>query len=244
MKMLYLQSNNPNNYNTVKILNPLSKEDKFINYRVVNIATTCSFSLTTESDYIKFEIEEQEYPPIYFQDKGKYEEEDLYKILNKYNIELTLNDKKLFEFTSSREFKVIECSHRVKLLLGIYHMEFPIKSKLIEDKYKINCLSSPYLEQGPIFYLLARTDAISLTNARGHEETFSIIYKTNEYVFNGYQFVSSNRGNWFTIKSSQLQQLEFTLVDFMLEPIILHAPLYLTLEIREGNLIDYSFNNL
>ena len=78
----------------------------------------------------------------------------------------------------------------------------------------------------------------------GHEETFSIIYKTNEYVFNGYQFVSSNRGNWFTIKSSQLQQLEFTLVDFMLEPIILHAPLYLTLEIREGNLIDYSFNNL
>ena len=77
MKMLYLQSNNPNNYNTVKILNPLSKEDKFINYRVVNIATTCSFSLTTESDYIKFEIEEQEYPPIYFQDKGKYEEEDL-----------------------------------------------------------------------------------------------------------------------------------------------------------------------
>ena len=42
MKMLYLQSNNPNNYNTVKILNPLSKEDKFINYRVVNIATTCS----------------------------------------------------------------------------------------------------------------------------------------------------------------------------------------------------------
>ena len=30
----------------------------------------------------------------------------------------------------------------------------------------------------------------------------------------------------------------------MLEPIILHAPLYLTLEIREGNLIDYSFNNL
>ncbi len=151
------------------------------------------------------------------------------------------NDTSLIEISSTQPITILNASHRVKLLLGLYHMEFPIESIPYTTGYKIISKSIPYFEQGPIFYLMSRTDAICTTNARGQEETQSIVFKTMELIINTYPIASFNHGNWFKIKSSQLQQMKFILVDFMLEPVVLHSPLYITLEIiRETTLQKYN----
>lgn len=113
-----------------------------------------------------------------------------------------------------------------------------------QGAYVLVSKSVPYFNASPILYLLSRTDAICLTNARCTEESQSIVFKTHELFVNGYPFSSTNNGNWFKIKSSQLQQLKFTLVDFMLEPIILHAPLYITVEVIDERMVNERFKQL
>lgn len=232
--LIHLQSNNPNNYNTAEF-NASIIEDVNVFYRVISINTTAAFSLTTQDDFIC--IQQDDEPIIItFPEIGNYDVKTLNEIFkNKSNLSISQNDRSLIEITSSNKFKILEASHRVKLLLGLYHTKFPLESIQIETTHIIISNSIPYFEQGPIFYLLSRTGSICETNARGKEETYSIVYKTMELIVNSYPITSYNKGNWFNIKSSQLQQLRFSLVDFMLEPIILHSPLYITLEIVKDN---------
>ena len=76
-------------------------------------------------------------------------------------------------------------------------------------------------------------------NLNDKEIARSIAYKVNELLYPGYPINCKLPGNWSIIHSSQLSSLEFQLVDFNLHPVILHAPLYLTLEIERLN--DSSF---
>lgn len=230
---MYLQSNNPNNYNTVEFVSSIGKEDKIVEYRVVALSTTASFSLTTKDDYIIYQINEDTIETISFEDKGTYSLEELISKIPS-SIKLSMNDKGLIKFESKEPFKILEATHRVQLLFGIYHQTFPIESSIDPNDALNNIFetkSIPYFEQGQVLYLLSRTDAICLTNARGSEESQSIAYKIHELIFNTYPIVSVNNGNWFKIRSSQLQHLKFTLADFMLEPVVLHAPLFITVEI-------------
>lgn len=248
MKMIHLQSNNPNNYGTVEFMPTISKEDVNVLYRVISINTTAAFSLTTDEDFITIQFTDAQPKTITFPNKGNYDVETLNKIFTtEYQLTVIQNDTGLIEISGTHEMKILEASHRVKLLLGLYHMDLPIKSTPIaaEHKDKIISKSIPYFEQGPIFYLMSRTGAICITNARGQEETQSIVYKTMELVMNSYPIASFNHGNWFRIKSSQLQQLKFILVDFMLEPVVLHSPIYITLEIiKETELQKYDLDLL
>lgn len=237
--MMYLQSNNPNNYGTVEFTSSIAKTDKTVEYRVVSVSTVASFSLTNTEDYMIIEIDNTK-KQIQFEDKGSYEISDLSKLLEIHGITVKLNDKGLIELRANNSFKIIEASHRVQLLFGIYHQTFPIES---QGNY-IQSSSVPYLNQSQILYLLSYTDAICITNARGSEETQSIAFKIHELFINSYGFTSINNGNWFKIKASQLQYLKFVLVDFMLEPVILHAPLYITVEIVDERHMNERFKNI
>ena len=105
--------------------------------------------------------------------------------------------------------------------------------------------SVPYISFGNVLYLTARTDFVSVVNTEDKEITRSIAYKTNELLYPSYPITCKLPGSWSMIHSDQLSSLEFQLVDFMLEPVILHAPLYITLEIeRLDNINQASRMNL
>ena len=131
-------------------------------------------------------------------------------------------------FTANKEFSIKEASHNVKLLLGLYHSTLPIHS----STKTIRMPSVPYISYGNVLYLTARTDFVSVVNTDEKEITRSIAYKTNEILYPGYPISCRIPGSWSMIHSDQLSSLEFRLVDFQLEPIVLHAPLYLTLEVE------------
>ena len=92
--------------------------------------------------------------------------------------------------------------------------------------------SIPYRNFGNVLYLMARTDMIcSVNNKEGNEESLSIAYKTNEILYPGFPVMCKIPSQWSIINASQLNQLEFTLVDFQFHPVKLHSPLYITLEL-------------
>ena len=91
-----------------------------------------------------------------------------------------------------------------------------------------------------MLYLTSKTDFITTLNLDNHEINRSICYKVNELLYPGIPVSCKLPGNWSIIHSDQLSSLEFQLVDFMLQPVKLHAPLYLTIEIENLNNQTYA----
>ena len=130
--------------------------------------------------------------------------------------------------SANKEFTIKEASHGVKLLLGLYHTSLPISS----TQKQIIMPSVPYVSLGNCLYLAARTDFVSVVNTEDKEIAYSIAYKVNELLYSGYPISCKIPGNWSIIHSDSLSTLEFQLVDFQLQPVKLHAPLYVSIEIQ------------
>ena len=234
-KMLcHLVSTDPNNYSTVKFTSSISKSNASIMYRVSSLSFIANFSITTPDDYLDIRIDDTTHR-IQFPDKGRYEiPYDINQLVSTQleGFSITLNDKGLLELNKpDTQFSIIDASHNVKLLLGLYHSTFPIHS----SNAKIIMPSVPYRSYGNVLYLTARTDMIcSVNNKEGNEESLSIAYKTNEILYPGFPVMCKIPSQWSIINSSQLNQLEFTLVDFQFHPVKLHSPLYITLELNNS----------
>ena len=236
--LIHLSSNDPYNYGTIKFTSSLT-QTKSVMYRLNSLTTTASFSITTQDDWLEItKISDNSIHKYYFPDRAEYDMDSLPATLNKilsvgdFPLTVTTGEDGLLILSASDDFIISDCTHRVKLILGLYHAK-----KFNSSECKFKCPSFPYLCYGNILYLTARTDAISIINARGNEESQSIIYKTNEVLYNGFPVNCKQPGTWFKIKINELQKMEFILVDFMLEPVVLHAPLFITLEYCESPIV-------
>ena len=234
--LFYLQSTDPNNYGIIKhSINALSKGKK--RFRILQVSFITSFLVTTDQDYIDIKI--YEYPNIpgqtyriSFTNQTTYEKETLPKALTElfttHNISVSYNSLQTLTLSSSSQFEIIEASHRVKMLLGLYNSQLPIQSK---DNI-LNLSSVPFTCYGNNLYLRSRVSSVVGIN-NGSEEYISICYHINEFLIPGLPVITKVPGSYVNINSYDLSNLEFTLVDFKNEPIKMTAPLFITLEIEE-----------
>ncbi len=236
---VHLVSNDPSNYATVRFETSINVIDANVMWRVVSLSSMSSFSVTTDDDYMNITVGEIDLR-YQFTEHGAYDINILSSELNTMlsdglvgeelplTLSCTINDRGLIELSGDSDFLITDASHKIKLLFGMYHMTLPIQSssKIIQME------STPYVCYGNVLYLTARTDALALMNAHdGNEETHSIAYKVNEFLYPNAPIIAKLPGSWNCVRMSQLKTLEFRLVDFMLEPVVLHAPLYITVEI-------------
>lgn len=141
---------------------------------------------------------------------------------------VTMDSTNRLIISAEKDFTIIDASYRVKLLLGLYDTQLPLSS----FGCQLVMPSVPYVSYGNVLYLTARTDFVSVLNSNDKEITRSIAYKVNELLYPGYPINCKLPGQWSIIHSDQLSSLEFQLVDFRLQPIVLHAPLNISLEIE------------
>ena len=233
--LYYLQSDNPDKYETIKFsANPQLGKGKH-HFRVLKASTIASFLITTNDDYIIFNINGND-TKITFNDCCRYDRYDLPKILNQYltNTGLMLSDNDLGTLTieSQNNFTIKDASHRIKLLFGLYHSSLPIES---QDK-KIIIDSVPYVCYGNNLYIRSRISSVVGFNNNENITYTSICYHISEMFIPGVPIISRFPGNLVDINSYDLTNLEFTLVDFQNVPIKLKAPLNLTIEINVDNI--------
>ena len=243
--MYYLSSTNPDDYGTIKFNSTINTINSMVMYRINSLSTTASFSMTTADDYMKIETTlngEAFELTLNFQDHGCYDLRKLAYELNQLlegelvpvggelpiQIVISIDSTNRLLLTANKQFSIKEASHNVKLLFGLYHTTLPISS----TQKQILMPSVPLVSYGNVLYLIARTDFVSVVNTDEKEQTRSIAYKTNEILYPGYPIQSKLPGQWSVIQADQLSSLEFQLVDFQLNPVILHAPLFITLEIE------------
>ena len=249
----HLCSIDPNDYGTIKFRSSISSLNSVVAYRISSLSTIASFSMTTPDDYMIIETTIEDEPielTLHFQEHGAYEMRTLiYELNNLFEGQLvSLEDDPPITLTVSmdstnrliiganKEFSVIDASYRVKLLFGLYHSSLPINS----IQKQLMCPSVPMLCYSNVLYLTSKTDFVSTINIDDKTETRSICYKINELLYPGVPICSKLPGEYSIIHTDSLGSLEFRLVDFNLQPVILHSPLFITIEIQNLNSMTQS----
>jgi len=223
--MIYhLSSSDPSNYGLVTFKNSFTQfmQSKRIKYRIASMSSIANIAVTTSDDFIIINDIK-----IQFNEHGAYEpylfETELKSILNPFMVSIDSLGRVVIS-SSEGSVRITEASHRAKMLLGLYHTELPIEG------VSITCPSAPYLCYGNVLYLLARHGAPVAFGTKNKEEYHCIVYKSFEFLHRGLPIICRHEGVTIRTTADSFQALQFTLVDMMLEPIILLAPLYITIE--------------
>ena len=197
------------------------------------MSTIANISVTTRDDFIVLSTGNDILDLIPFNDHGPYDpnmfERELSAILNPYTV--SIDSLGRVNIGSSEGFvKIVDASHRVKLLLGLYHTELPIEG------ISICCPSAPYLCYGNVLYLLAhRGPPVGFSGSKNTEEYHSIVYKSSEFLFKGLPVICRHDGVTIRTTADSFRSIEFTLVDMDLQPIVLKAPLHVTIEVTSDD---------
>lgn len=237
--LFHLQSTDPGNYNVVKFSANPSFGTQPLLFRINQINTFSSFLITTNSDYIEITVGTST-NKYYFANKGDYDKDLIDKQIQKYlpsEITCYINEQNTLTFKSSSKFEIIDASHRVRLITGLYNTKFPIKYAEASDGYKyITADSVPYSCFGNCLYLQSNVSSVVGFNDNENKDVYrSICYNINEMFIPGIPILSRIPGPKIKILPGDLTKLEFKLVDFQNEPIVLKAPLRLVMEVMYDN---------
>ena len=230
--MLYhLSSTDPSDYGLIKINLSSLNQSKRIVYRVSSMSTQANFYVTTDDDYII--IDNIKYM---FSNHGAYDMNtfpfELGRIIGDHLITIDSLGRVMLHDTSI----INEATHRVKLLLGLYHTDLPLTG----DNNIITCPSAPYLCFGNILNLMARHGLVVGTNTnKNKEEYHCIIYKSAELLYQNLPVICRHIGVGISSNCDQFRNLEFRLVDFMLHEVKLLAPLHVTIEVSSDDTIMF-----
>ena len=235
--MIYsLSSSNPEHYETIEVNINIPWKCEQVKYYVSNVNTMSNFLLTTKEDFLLILMEGVEYP-FNFSSKTDYESsliEDLKKLFGKYEktktVEIEKNEHGCLQFGLSNDFQIIDASHRVKLLLGLYHTTLPVSST---DKVYA-CPSPPITNYANKLYLVSLQGQAIHSTKEGMEYTPSVSCSIDTFIKSGLPLIKDFDLNPIktVIQASDLSRSSMTLVDFQFEPVVLLSPLFVTLKIK------------
>ena len=232
----YITSTDPTNYGCVKYsMTPTVSQPCQV--RISSIQYTANFSITTDDDWIQCgtivgPIGEKKY----FKECGVYETGTIVNLLKDMisdYVSIETSDTGVIKYTNITEYDIIEvkATHRVRMIMGVYHYENPLIIRKDEP-----IIGVPLVCYGNMLYLESNLPSpVGVrSNDKNKEEYKSIVYKGSDFLYPGIPVNSRTPGPVIATKTDNLTDLEFRLVDFMMEPVILHSPLTITMEVFYG----------
>ena len=235
--MIYsLSSSDPNHYETIDVNINIPWKCEQVKYYVSNVNTMSNFLLTTDEDYLIIVMDGEEYR-FTFSSKTDYESsliKDLKELFNCYDKTKTAiiekNANGCIKLTLDKDFEIIDASHRVKLLLGLYHTTLPVSST---DKVYI-CSSPPITNYANKLYLVSLQGQAIHASKEGMEYTPSVACSIDTFIKSGLPLIKDFDINPIktVIQAADLSRSSMTLVDFQFEPVVLLSPLFVTLKIK------------
>jgi hypothetical protein len=218
-----------------------------VRYRITHFSTVANFLLTKNDDKLSLLIQDENVTPlnIFFPDCSNWE--NLEFLLNKllenspqdFNLKFTKNQTWTFSLSCNFEFKITEVSHRVSLLLGLYHCEITSQKPLEavcqqNETYRIEFPSVPLVCFGNIMYLMSKHVNAVGANDSETDLKLSIAYKYGDFLYPAIPCVSRREGYWIYCLPEDLGDVEFQLADFQFHPIIIKNPIHLSIQVEFG----------
>ena len=230
--LLYqIQSNEPTNYGEITFEPIIPWNTERIEYCIKSVNTYANFLITTHEDFIEFDINMQ-CRTVKFEDRINYEQDELATVLTglfeKSGITVETNLSGVLIFKASQEFSIINASHRVKLLLGLYDVNLPLKSK----NNIIKSPSSPLVSFGNVLYLQSLQGTAIGTRVDKNYYSSPVIYRINTFIKSGLPVISNKKQDKVITNTDAAKQIKVRLVDFKFEPVICLSPLFITIKIK------------
>ena len=226
-----VHSKDPNNYGTISFNPDIPWNTHKVEYKVTNLNTFTNFLITTDDDYIELKTSGDPRQYKIFKNKTSYELEEVIKLLNEeLPVTCTVTDTGVISMEDTKDFQIIDASHRVKLLLGLYHSKFPINSN--SENNTIIADSTPMLTYGNVLYLKSNQGNALGMIIEGNRYHSPCIYRINNFLKPGLPIISNQKGDKVIVNAEAAKTITMQLVDFMYEPIVLKSPMFVTLKIK------------
>ena len=211
-------------------------------FSVTELTTKCAILVLTTADY--FTINNKRY--FFVQDYSDLNSESFTELVD----DMIANDGYYCELdTASRihlfaqnEFELGEMSYNCKLLFGLHDIETPIISKYnpliqTEQKQEIVIDSVGFTLSTPVLYLLSNLGAKTFKNklsdnSHNNLSVLKTAMRINNSFSANYPIVSGNSDFETIIKSNDLSNVSFFLVDANCVELTLLSPLYLTIHVK------------
>ena len=225
-----VHSKDPNNYGTISFNPDIPWNTHKVEYKVTNLNTFTNFLITTDDDYIELKTTGDPRQYKIFKNKTSYELEEVIKLLNEeLPVTCTVTDTGVISMEYTKDFEITDASHRVKLLLGLYHSKFPINSNASKS---IIADSTPMLTYGNVLYLKSNQGNALGMIIEGNRYHSPCIYRINNFLKPGLPIISNQKGDKVIVNAEAAKTITMQLVDFMYEPIVLKSPMFVTLKIK------------
>ena len=233
-----VNSTDYNHYNRI-LCNLEPPTTEYSTFCVSELTTKCSILILSTYDY--FTINGKQY---FFQsDYTDLNSESFVEIVD----DLIANDGYYCEidtasrihFFATNEFVLEDMTYNCRLLFGLVDVALPIYSKInpmIEgvNKQEIMIPAVGFTLSTPVLYLLSNIGAKTFKNSdinSSYQSSLKTAMRLNNSYSANYPIVSGNGDFSSVIKSNDLTNCEFILVDANLHEITLLSPLYITLHI-------------
>ena len=225
-----VHSKDPNNYGTISFNPDIPWNTHKVEYKVTNLNTFTNFLITTDDDYIELKTTGDPRQYKIFKNKTSYELEEVIKLLNEeLPVVASVSDTGVISMEYTKDFQIIDASHRVKLLLGLYHSKFPINSNASKS---VIADSTPMLTYGNVLYLKSNQGNALGMIIEGNRYHSPCIYRINNFLKPGLPIISNQKGDKVIVNAEAAKTITMQLVDFMYEPIVLKSPMFVTLKIK------------
>ncbi len=237
--MIYsVQSNDPKNYSKISCNINIPWNCEFVKYYVSSVNMVSNILITTQEDFLEMNIDKTQIK-ISFDNRCSYEIEELPNILKKQiedvNTTIKLDDSNRLVINSKELITITNATHRVKMLLGLYHTTFPISSVGENMSYSLTFPSAPLTSLGNKLYLVSLQGKAMNTITSEGEYTPSVLANIDSFIKAGLPLIQNfEEGKPVSTKinTASIRYLEVTLTDFMFHPVILTSPLFITLKIK------------
>ena len=135
--------------------------------------------------------------------------------------------------TSDEPVNLTECSYNLKLLFGLVNVTLPLQSIQIDtNTYKLLFPDVGMFLSTPVLYLASNLGSNSYKNIQKNTTSMRILMRITNSFFAKQPITTSNGDYTTTVRSSDLSDVHFILMDANYHVLKLLSPMYLTVEIE------------
>ena len=136
-------------------------------------------------------------------------------------------------FASLNDITINDCSYNLKLMLGLVNVILPISNNQIINVHKVLlCPDVGLYLSTPVLYLACNLGSNSYKNTQTSFTSMRILMRLTNSFFAKQPINNPNGDYTTTVRSSDLSDVRFTLIDANYHEVHLLSPMYLTIQIE------------
>ena len=234
-----ISSTDINNYSNI-FTNLAHPQTEYCKMTVTSLTTMANIVVLNKSDYITIQTQNTNHVVHMDNDFTEVSTSSLCEYLNTVvpqiidNIAFYYDSCNRIQIVSTNSFSITDCSYNLKLLLGIVNESLPIASEQRNDtKYYISLKSVGDFLLTPVLYLASNLGSNSFKVAgKNVASSMRILMRINNSYFAKQPITATNGDYTTTVRSSDLSDVRFTLIDANYHEIKLLNPMYITVQIE------------